>query len=52
MVETSGMWLVYKDLDGETHHQPWQDLTSVGTLIDPESGDDMEIVGWTTTAPS
>lgn len=51
MVETRGMWLVYVDFNGNRHYQPWQDLTSAGTLIDPESGDDMEVVGWTTAAP-
>ena len=41
------MWLVYTDERGKKHYQPWQDLVEVGTLIDEESGDDMEMIGWT-----
>jgi len=52
MVETGNMWLVYADCNGDHHYQPRQDVAEVGTLIDPESGDDMEMVGWTTTTPS
>lgn len=48
-ISTSNMWLVYADSEGEHHHQPWQDLDESGTLIDPETGDDMETIGWTTT---
>ena len=40
------MVLVYKSENGEFHTQEWQDLVESGTLIDPETGDDMEIVGW------
>lgn len=43
------MWLVYQDAAGGLHCQPWQDLTESGGLIDPETGDDMEMVGWTTS---
>jgi hypothetical protein len=49
-MNTSNMWLVYADTDGQHHHQPWQDVDTVGTLID-EQGDDMEMIGWTTTNP-
>lgn len=45
------MWLVYQDDAGNQHHQPWQDLPEVGTLIDPETGEDMPLTGWTTTPP-
>lgn len=48
-INTSSMWLVYADSEGGHHYQPWQDLEESGTLIDPETGDDMEMVGWTTT---
>ncbi|QBP33369.1 hypothetical protein SEA_BRUTONGASTER_155 [Gordonia phage BrutonGaster] len=47
-MRTDGMWLVYVDAAGNEHAQPWGDLTTAGTLIDPETGDDMEIVGWMT----
>lgn len=48
-MNTSDMWLVYVAANGDKHFQPWRDVTSAGTLIDPETGDDMEMVGWTTT---
>ena len=35
--------LVYRDEDGEDHEQPLPDITSAGTLIDPDSGDDLEL---------
>jgi hypothetical protein len=44
----SSMWLVYADTEGGKHYQPWQDLEESGTLIDPETGEDMEMIGWTT----
>lgn len=46
-IRTGDMWLVYKDAEGNQHDQSWKDVVEVGTLIDPETGDDMEIVGWT-----
>lgn len=45
-MDTSDMWLYYKDSKGVEHRQHWKDLVEVGTLIDPETGDDMEIIGW------
>lgn len=47
-VFTTEMELVYKDENGELHTQPWGDLVSSGTLTDPETGDDMDIIGWFT----
>ncbi len=47
-IETSDMWLVYEDSSGNKHYQPWTDLVECGTLIDPESDEDMEMIGWTT----
>lgn len=38
--------LVYRDEAGDLHEQPIGDINEAGTLIDPESGDDMELVGW------
>lgn len=49
-VRTENMWLVYIDQEGNRHLQLWEDLTEAGTLIDPETGDDMEILGWTVEA--
>jgi hypothetical protein len=45
---TSDMWLIYVDTNGDQHCQHWRDLVDVGTLIDPETGDDMDIIGWIT----
>lgn len=40
------MIIVYTDEKGCLYDQPLSDLTDVGTLIDPDTGDDMEIVGY------
>lgn len=45
------MWLVYLDTEGDEHYQPWEDLVEAGTLIDPQTGEDMEMVGWTLRPP-
>lgn len=45
-MNTSDMWLIYKDSNGKEHRQHWTDVLEVGTLIDPETDEDMEIVGW------
>lgn len=44
--DLSAILLVYVDEAGGLHEQPLADITDVGTLIDPESGDDMALVGW------
>lgn len=45
MIEPTRVILVYQDEEGNHHEQPVSDLTESGTLIDPETGDDMPIVG-------
>ena len=40
------MHIVYTDEKGHLYDQPLSDLPDVGTLIDPNTGDDMEIVGY------
>lgn len=45
------MWLVYVDVEGQMHSQHWSNLAEIGTLIDPENGEDMDVIGWTTEAP-
>jgi len=42
------MFLVYADSNGEHHYQYWADVATVGGLIDPETGEDMELIGWST----
>lgn len=49
MYTTTEMYLVYRDEQGRFYCQQWEDISVAGTLIDPDSGDDMELVGWTTT---
>lgn len=38
--------LMYTAPDGTVYEQPLTDITTAGTLIDPETGDDMELTGW------
>lgn len=38
------VFAIYIDSEGNEHDQPIADITEVGTLIDPETGEDMEIV--------
>ena len=40
------IWYTNENED-EYFSQPLEDIESVGTLIDPESGDDLEMIGWT-----
>jgi hypothetical protein len=35
--------LMYRDAEGNQHEQPLQDITTAGTLIDPENGDDLDL---------
>lgn len=53
---TIDMFLVYEDHAGNLHHQHWNDVDEVGTLIEgcdagDREGDDMTLIGWTTTLP-
>lgn len=38
------VFAIYVDSEGNEHDQPVSDMTEVGTLIDPDTGDDMGIV--------
>ena len=40
------MIIVYTDEQKRLYDQPLSDLPDVGILIDPDSGDDMAIVGY------
>lgn len=44
--DLDSMHIVYTDEKGCLYDQPLSDLPDVGTLIDPDSGDDMAIVGY------
>lgn len=37
--------LIYTDAAGQRHTQPLADVTTAGTLIDADTGDDMELTG-------
>lgn len=45
-VNTTPMFLVYVAEDGTAHEQPFRDVPVSGSLIDPDTGDDMPIIGW------
>lgn len=42
--DANEVFIIYVDCVGEEHAQPISDITDSGTLIDPETGDDMEII--------
>lgn len=44
--DLDSMLIVYTDEQKRLYDQPLSDLPDVGTLIDPDTGDDMEIVGY------
>ena len=48
--ESSSLSLWYMDEYGNLYDQPLSDVVEVGTLIDPETGDDMEMLGFTETS--
>jgi hypothetical protein len=41
-----GLTLVYKGESGDLHYQPATDLPEAGTLVDPDTDEDMELVGF------
>lgn len=38
------VFAIYVDSEGEEHKQPIADIPESGTLIDPETGDDLDII--------
>lgn len=48
-IHTTPMFLVFRQAHGTTHFLPWDELTSTGVPIDPDTGTDMELIGWSTT---
>ena len=45
--DLDSMFIVYTDSEKHLYEQPLSDLPDSGTLIDPDTGDDMEIIGYT-----
>lgn len=46
--DIDGLVLVYQDERGNLYEQPAFDVAEAGTLIDPETGSDLELVGYYT----
>lgn len=46
MNELTDLVLVYRGKNGTEYEQPLADIQEVGTLIDPDDGDDLELIGW------
>lgn len=44
--DLDSMFIVYTDEKKRLYEQPLSDLPDSGTLIDPDTGDDMEIIGY------
>ena len=40
------MYLIYLDSEDNRHEQWWTDVAEDGCLIDPETGEDMPLLGW------
>jgi hypothetical protein len=47
IVRRDPMWLVYVNKSGEQYYRAWAEVDAGGTLVDPETGDDLELIGWT-----
>ena len=45
--DLESLQIIYTDEKGCLYTQPLSDLPNSGTLVDPDTGDDMEIVGYT-----
>lgn len=48
-IHTSPMYLVFREAHGATHFIPWADLTTAGVPVDPETGTNMALIGWSTS---
>lgn len=46
MHSTNPMFLIYQNPDGRLFLQDWRELTQMGTLVDPETGEYLELIGW------
>lgn len=46
------MFLVYKSQDGSFTYMHFKDVDDMGAPIEPDNGDDMKLVGWTTNPPA
>ena len=46
MNDINSLVLIYQNENGDRFEQCASDLVYSGTLIDPETGDDLDLVGW------
>ena len=46
MNDPKNIVLIYADERGDKREQPLSDIVECGTLIDPETGDDLSLIGW------
>lgn len=51
MTGKENLWLMYKDSQGGIHYQSWAEVVTSGTMTDPETGEDMNIIRWTSEIP-
>lgn len=51
MIVQNDMWLAFEDKSGRVHKLHWIDLPGTGVPIDPDTGNDMVLVGWTLDPP-
>lgn len=52
LIAQNDMWLAFRDKSGLTHKLHWIDLPGTGIPIDPDTGNDMTLVGWTLDPPT
>ena len=46
MNDIESLVLIYQNENGNRFEQRASDLPYSGTLIDPETGDDLDLIGW------
>lgn len=51
-INTADMFIVYKDKNGQFSYQHYIDQLNDGNLIDEDTGDDLEAIGWTLNPPA
>lgn len=47
-VQTDDLHLVYEDEQGKRHYQHYRDAVDMAGLIDPDTGEEFRVLGWTT----
>lgn len=47
-IKTGPLFLVYEAEDGAQFLQPFEDVATCGELLDPDTDEELEVVGWIT----